>query len=81
MQSRSGLILQRLAASLQHQAQIEPTSLQNTRHAGMSRTSPLEPREDLHDFDQFAARALASDVHAGRPLGPLRAIFVRIDQA
>jgi hypothetical protein len=37
--------------------------------------------EDLHDFDVFADRDLASDDHAGRASGPLRAASVSIDRA
>jgi hypothetical protein len=47
----------------------------------MKRFSLLEPREDLHDFDHFAACALASEAYAGRPLGLLTATSVSIDRA
>jgi hypothetical protein len=57
------------------------TGLRVARDACIARFSLLEPRGDLHDFDYFAARALASDVYAGRLLGPLRATSASIDRA
>jgi hypothetical protein len=50
--------------------------LQNARDAFISRASSLEPGRDLHDFVVFADRALASEAHAGRLSGPLKAISV-----
>jgi len=55
--------------------------LQIARDASISTASSLEPGRDLHDFDVFADRALASDAHAGRLAGPLRATSVSIDRA
>jgi hypothetical protein len=58
-----------------------PAILQNARDAFISSASSLETGEDLHDFDVFADRALASEAHAGRLSGPLRAVSVSIDRA
>jgi hypothetical protein len=56
-------------------------NLQNTRDAAISAASLLEPGRDLHDFDDFADRTLASEAYAGRLSGPLRATSVSIDRA
>jgi hypothetical protein len=45
------------------------------------KASLLEPRRDLHDFDQFAVRTLASEAHAGRLYGSLRTVSVSTDRA
>jgi hypothetical protein len=55
--------------------------LQIDRDASISTASSLEPGRDLHDFDVFADRALASDAYAGRLAGPLKATSVSIDRA
>ena len=52
---------------------IRAVILQIARDAIISSASSLEPGRDLHDFDVFADRALASDIyHAGRQFRPLR---------
>src|SRR6266404_6944920 len=58
-----------------------PAILQNARDTFISSASSLEPGRDLHDFDVFADRALASEAHAGRLPRPLRAVSVSIDRA
>src|SRR5438034_8730750 len=60
---------------------VDSAGLRNRRNTVIKSASLLEPREDLHDFHQFAVRILASEARAGRLLRRLTAAFVSIGRA
>jgi hypothetical protein len=64
-----------------HCARHRRRMLQNAGDASINAASSLEPGRDLHDFNLFADRALASDVHAGRLPQVLRAAAVSFGRA